>query len=150
MPIFVGDSWWAVWLPRWLRRWLRWLFVAPPQPGPLTLHSQEEVSVLRYTIDMPPKPPIADLASREVTITLNAVTDVRTLAPDDTTFQFDTDVGVAVSITLVDIDTSGNRSAPSPALTFTATDTVPPPVPGGLSVGNVEQIDTAPTKGKKK
>ena len=105
--------------------------------------------MLRYTIDMPPKPPITDLASREVTITLNAVADVRTLAPDDASFQFDTDVGVAVSITLVDIDTSGNRSAPSPALSFTATDTVPPPVPGGLAVAQVEQIDT-PQKGKKK
>src|SRR5215831_11275069 len=148
MPIFVGDSWWAVWLPRWFRRWLRWLFLAPPQPGPLTIHSQQEATVLRYTIKLPAKPAIADLATREVTIALDAKTDVWALLPDTADFVFDTDVGVLVSITLIDIDTSGNRSAPSPALTFTATDTVPPPVPGGLAVANVEQIDTPPAKKK--
>jgi hypothetical protein len=101
----------------------------------------KEAHVLRYTINMPPKPAIADLATREVTIQLNANSSIQNLAPDDATFQFDTDVGVNVSLTLVDIDTSGNRSAPSDPLAFTASDTVPPPVPGQMSVGSVEQID---------
>jgi hypothetical protein len=100
--------------------------------------------VLRYTITMPPKPSIGDLATREVTIQLNGVPEVRPLQPDDASFQFDTDPGVSVNITLVDIDTSNNRSAPSQPLAFVAEDTVPPPAPGQLSVGTVEQIDTPP------
>ena len=96
--------------------------------------------MLRYTITMPSKPPIADLANREVTISLNGSPTVRLLAPDDASFQFDTDAGVNVSLVLVDIDTSGNRSDPSDPLAFVASDTVPPPQPGGLSVANVEQI----------
>src|SRR5262245_49258840 len=106
--------------------------------------------MLRYTITLPPAPAIADLAAREATIGLDTVNTVRLLEPVATTFQFDTEPGVAVDITLVDIDTSGNRSAPSPSLAFVASDTVPPPVPGQMAVGSVEQIDTPPpaTKGK--
>jgi len=146
MPAAGGPYYWIVWLPRWLKRWLRWQIFAPPRPDPLTIQSQKEAHVLRYTIDMPPKPPIADLASREVTIVLDGTSDVRTLMPDDASFQVDTDVGVQVSITLVDIDTSGNRSQPSVPLAFMAQDTVPPPVPGGLAVGKVEQIDDVTKK----
>lgn len=97
--------------------------------------------MLRYTINMPPAPAISDLGSREVTIKLDSATSVKTLMPTDTTFQFDCDRDVNVTLTLVDIDTSGNRSAPSPALNFVATDTVPPPIPGLMSVGDVEQLD---------
>ena len=96
--------------------------------------------MLRYTINMPPAPAISDLDSREVTIKLDAASTVKTLAPTDTSFQFDTDRGVNVTLSLVDIDTSGNRSQPA-VLTFVATDTIPPPVPGQMSVGNVEQLD---------
>jgi len=130
-----------MWIPRWLKRWLRWFLWAPPQPAPLSIHSQMEVRMLRYTIDLPPKPAIADLATREVTIVMDGISDVRALGPDIVNFVVDTDPGTAVTITLVDIDTSGNRSAPSAPLNFTATDTVPPPVPGGLAVEKVEQID---------
>lgn len=103
--------------------------------------------MLRYTVDLPPKPPIADLDIREVTLKLDNTTQTITCHPDDVTFQFDTDVNVHVNITLVDIDTSGNRSAPSAALDFVATDTIPPPAPGGMVVEKVEQIDTPPAAG---
>ena len=96
--------------------------------------------MLRYTITMPARPPIGDLATREVTIRLNDVAEVRPLPPDAPSFQFDVDVSVSVNITLVDIDTSGNRSAPSSALAFVSKDEIPPPVPGQLAVGFVEQI----------
>lgn len=97
--------------------------------------------MLQYTINMPPKPPISDLAKREVTINLDSESDVRELQPDDATFKFVTDPGVHVECWVVDIDTSGNRSEQSESLAFVATDTVPPPVPGGMSVGKVEQVD---------
>src|SRR5262245_48303923 len=123
MPVAIGPNWTYIW-----------------QPGQPTLQSVKEATVLRYTISMPAKPSIGDLANREVTISLNNVPTIRTLHPDDTSFQFDTDDGVNVSIVLVDIDTSGNRSAPSAPLAFTAEDTIPPPTPGALGVSNVEQI----------
>jgi hypothetical protein len=148
MPVIGGDNWWIAWMPGWLRRWLRWAVLAPPQPGPLAILLVREVSMLRYTIDMPPAPAISDLGKREITVDLNGVDTVTAYAPDTVNFTVDTNAGDVVSITLVDIDKSDNRSQPSPALTFTATDTVPPPVPGGLSVESVEQIDT-PTKKKK-
>src|SRR5262245_23735810 len=110
MPVAGGPYYWIWWMPRWLVRWLRWGVLAPPIPGPLTVEKQEEARVLRYTINMPPRPPIGDLATREVTIQLNGVPEVRPLPPDAPSFQFDTDVDVAVNITMVDIDTSGNRS----------------------------------------
>src|SRR5262245_19231700 len=141
MPAAGGPYYWIWWFPRWLQRWIRWAKVAPPQPGQLTVSHQGEAHVLRYTINLPPKPAIGDLASREATIQLDADSSVKSCQPNDTSFQFDTDAGVNVNITLVDIDTSGNRSAPSVPLVFTATDTVPPPVPGGMSVGTVEQIE---------
>jgi len=97
--------------------------------------------MLEYTVNMPPKPDISDLATREVTILLDAKPDVRKLEPEATTFKFVCEPGVQVNITLVDIDTSGNRSERSDALAFEATDTIPPPVPGGMSVGSVEQVD---------
>lgn len=97
--------------------------------------------MLRYTIGMPPAPAIGDLATREVNQSLDGVATVRPLTPDVTTFTVDTDKGVAVALFLVDIDTSGNRSQPSETLSFVATDSVPPPVPGGLGVVKVEQID---------
>jgi hypothetical protein len=101
--------------------------------------------MLRYTVNMPPKPPIEDLATREVTITLDSnPPDVRSLQPDTATFQFDCERNVNVQIWLVDIDSSGNRSAQSPTLSFVATDTIPPPVPGQLSVATVEQVDVPP------
>jgi len=101
--------------------------------------------MLKYTVNMPPKPDISDLASREVTINLDAEQDVRSLQPDDATFQFLTDPGVHVECWLVDIDTSGNRSEQSESLAFVASDSVPPPVPGGMSVGKVEQVEPPPS-----
>ena len=105
---------------------------------------------LKYTVQMPPQPAISDLATREVTIALNGEEDVRSLQPDDETFQFICEPGTPVTLWCVDIDTSGNRSEKSPVLAFTATDTVPPPAPGGMAVTSVEQVDTpaAPAPGK--
>jgi len=111
--------------------------------------------MLRYSINMPPRPPIADLATREVTQSLDAILTVRPFPADALTFTVDADAGVQIVLSLVDIDTSGNRSDPSAPLSFVATDTVPPPAPGGMAVAKVEQIDggppaTAPSGGKKK
>src|SRR5262245_45486504 len=114
--------------------------LAPARPGPLTIGNTETITMLRYTVQMPPAPAIGDLNVREVVVVLNSAQEVRPLPPTQASFQFDTEPGVSVSITLTDIDTAGNRSAPSAPLAFTATDTVPPPQPGGLSVGSVEQI----------
>ena len=50
---------------------------------------------LKYTVDMPPKPSISDLATREVTISLNAAEDIKNLNPDDTSFTFITEAGVS-------------------------------------------------------
>jgi len=133
---------WLRRLIRWLRRVFRWQVFPPPQPGPFTISDQKEVNVLRYTINMPPAPAISDLGSREVTIDLDGVQSGMSLKPTDTTFQFDCDRGVNVTLTMVDVDTSGNKSAPGPALTFLSVDNIPPPVPGGMSVALVEQIDT--------
>jgi hypothetical protein len=99
--------------------------------------------MLRYTVNMPPRPPIADLATREVTQQLNAETAVRPFPPEAADFTVDAEAGTLVSLSLVDVDTSGNRSDPSAPLSFTATDTVPPPAPGGMAVAKVEQVDTA-------
>ena len=127
----------------WFIRWVlwRWRTFAPPAPGPMVVANQQEVFVLRYTVDMPPRPAIGDLATREVTAVVDATKTIKPLAPDAASFTLDVEAGAAVSISLVDIDSSGNRSGASPALEFTAEDTVPPPVPGGLAVGKVEQID---------
>jgi len=127
---------------RWLLQWAFWRkWLAPPRPGPLTLGEQREITLLRYTVNLPPAPPITDLATREVTIKQNGAPTIRPLSPDDGSFQFDCAAGTAVELTLVDIDESGNRSDPSGPLAFTATDTVPPPQPGGMNVAGVEQID---------
>jgi hypothetical protein len=90
---------------------------------------------------MPPAPAIGDLATREINQTLDGTVSVRPFAPDTASFTVDADKGTAIALFLTDIDTSGNRSQPSATLSFVATDTVPPPVPGGLGVTNVEQID---------
>jgi len=137
-------------LPFWLRRLLWWQRVPPPKPGPLAVVSMEEVIVLRYTVNLPPAPPISDLATREVTISLNADVSLQNCEPAAVSFQFDTDAGVAVILSLVDIDTSGNRSDRSDPLSFTASDTVPPPVPGGMSVAGVEQVEAEPKSTKPK
>src|SRR5262245_16698286 len=114
--------------------------LVPARPGPLSVTNVETIEMLRYTIQMPPAPAIGDLNVREIVVSLNTAQEVRPLPPTQASFQFDTEPGVAVSIVLTDIDTAGNRSAPSAPLAFTATDSVPPPQPGGLSVGSVEQI----------
>src|SRR5215471_12255361 len=108
-------------VPRWLRRWLRWRALAPPRPGPPVAGPVMEVSMLRYSVNMPPRPPIADLATREVTQSLDAVLTVRPFAPDTLTFTVDADAGTQVVLTLTDVDTSGNRSDPSAPLSFVAT-----------------------------
>ena len=106
--------------------------------------------MLKYTVNMPPVPDISDLATREVTINLDAATDIKSLQPSDATFQFVTNAGVHVKTWCVDIDTSGNRSEPGPALEFDATDTIPPPTPGGMAVASVEQVDVPGGAAKKK
>jgi len=112
----------------------------------MVVSSLKEVNMLRYTVNFPPRPPIADLATREVTQQLNGESAVRPFPPEAVDFTVDCEAGTLVSLSLVDIDTSGNRSDPSAPLAFTATDTVPPPAPGGMAVARVEQIDT-PAKG---
>ena len=133
------------WLPWWLRRLLWWETLPPPRPGPMAISNVEEKIMLQYTVNMPPKPDISDLDHREVTVVLDSNPDIRKLPPDTAMFKFHCEPGTQVNITLVDIDTSGNRSERSEPLAFTATDTVPPPVPGGMSIGSVEQIDPVPT-----
>jgi len=118
----------------------RFLGLVPPRPGGLTLAKTEQLVMLRYTVNLPPAPNIDDLATREAHISVDGTETIQTLAPDATFFAFDVDRNKSVSLTLVDVDTSGNKSDPSEALAFTSTDTVPPPVPGGMSVAKVEQV----------
>jgi hypothetical protein len=95
---------------------------------------------LKYTINLPPAG-ASDVASREVTVVVDAAPPEVTVLPGDAaTFVRNFEHGQNVSVTLVDVDAADNRSPPSPALGFTATDTFPPPAPGALAVGDVEQV----------
>jgi len=99
-----------------------------------------QIMALKYTIQLPP-PGASDVVSREVTATVNADPPKTTALPGSALevvelFQH----GDNVSIVLVDVDGAGNRSQPSDPLGFTAADTFPPPKPGELAIGNVEQV----------
>jgi len=95
---------------------------------------------LKYTINLPPAG-ASDVGQREVTTTVNSDPPKTTALPETATTYVDTfQNGDNVSIVLVDVDKAGNRSQPSDPLGFTATDTFPPPKPGELAIGNVEEV----------
>ena len=129
-------------LPRWLASFLRReLGLIPPRPAAVTLSGSEVKTVLRYTFTLPPAPAIDDLAGRRALVKVgDADPVVVTLAPTAATFTYDFDRDVAVKVTLRDVDTSGNVSPDGPPLEFVATDTVPPPAPGAVAVGLIEQV----------
>jgi hypothetical protein len=91
-----------------------------------------------------PAPGASDVATRELTITVNGgdPPTVKSypgsaLITDELIFNADD----ALSLTLVDIDGHGNRSPASAAFVYTVVDDVPPPAPGSVGVSEKRQID---------
>jgi hypothetical protein len=95
---------------------------------------------LKFTL---PAPGASDVATRELTITVNGGDPPQvklypgaTLVTDEMIFNQDD----TLSITLVDVDGAGNRSPASAAFVYTVTDDVPPPQPGSVGVTDKRQI----------
>lgn len=82
----------------------------------------------------------SDAVSREVSVSINGSRPVVTVfAPTETELgAVVVPQNAEVVISVVDVDDAGNRSEPAVA-TFTATDTLPPPVPGAVSVTLVSE-----------
>jgi hypothetical protein len=91
-------------------------------------------------------PAVRDVVSREVTVLVDGLYNEPVAYPGNAVnlgqITVPQDSKVIVSVT--DVDDAGNRSEPA-TLIFTAVDTVPPPVPGGVSVvlvgENVHSLD---------
>jgi hypothetical protein len=89
-------------------------------------------------------PVVSDVATREVTVTVNGIDPPTKREFPGTaviTDEFVFNLNDNVAVTAVDIDGSGNRSESSAALTFVVTDDVPPPAPGLITIAEHRQID---------
>ena len=82
----------------------------------------------------------ADAVSREVSLVIDGAEPVVTVyAPTEENLGSVTvPQNAKVTVSVVDVDDAGNRSEPA-VLSFTATDTLPPPVPGAVSVTLVSE-----------
>jgi len=104
------------------------------------------MSQFGFKIVLPP-PGASDVATRELSITVNGgdpptvkTYPGATLLTDEVVFNADDQL----VMTLVDIDGHGNRSQPSAAFSYAVVDDVAPPQPGQLGVQDKRQIDTPP------
>lgn len=117
------------------------------RPGSLRLISRltEQLPMslgFRYTVALPPiSPADFDVATRELSVSLDGSSSIVTGTPTDATLPVEARLGQHVILTLTDVDGAGNRSEPSPTLEFDAADTVAPHQPGGLAVQGIEQIE---------
>ena len=101
--------------------------------------SKSMPDVLTYVVSAAP-PVDGDVVSRELTVFIDGVQQ-STVAFDGSSVSLGTvsaPQDSEVMLMLVDIDDAGNRSQPAESV-FVAADTLPPEIPGGLSVEVVSE-----------
>lgn len=122
-----------------------------PIPAPVGLfvnqiEGNSMADMLTYEIVVA-APAVSDVVSREVTVVVDGqYSEPVSHAPTAVNLgQITVPQDAEVIVSVTDVDDAGNRSEPA-TLVFTAIDTVPPPVPGGVSVVLVgENVHTPET-----